>query len=619
VLPIGQAGPHNLWNLPQFLGHAKGSSPVFIFLCCGSSISLAQSVSPQPGDLNLLPDQLGVNFTTLGVPLSGMSIAIGDQNSGGLSYRLRPDIINPIYFGSNMDMYVLPFSSSGFGIPFTSDGKGEYYNFSTSQPTFMPDGSTLSLTPSVNPINFVHTSNNGTISSTSYTNNCASNSGLPKYNGITEFEKLIYGSTILKPNGEKISYYYLTIYNSSGCAIAHRLQSIKSNRGYAIHFDYQTNDNKSLDWRTPSIVTVFNSTVDFCDDTAISCVFTQNWPKLLVNKSIDASSNIQVVVTEPDGGVYSLLRTYSYTLTLNRNGAELIRYNFANNGGAGAFPGWIVQSVSRAGEMWTYSSSPIGSVPTVSRTSPLGGVRSAVIDPLSRNVKKFTDENNRVTNYLYTSNYLLQYVVPPEGTLDANGNPIAGYTKYDYDARGNVVQTTIVPKQGSGLANVMTYAGFDTTCSNRKTCNQPNWEKDGKGNQTDFTYDPTHGGLLTEMRPAPSAGAARPMKVNTYAQRSAWIKNSSGTLVQSPDPVWLIASSTECQTAAGSNTPVCDAAAPQKITTYQYGASGTGEAMLVKGVAVASSGTTLRTCYGYDIFHRRISETKPNANLAVCP
>src|SRR3546814_874477 len=79
------------------------------------------------------------------------------------------------------------------------------------------------------------------------------------------------------------------------------------------------------------------------------------------------------------------------------------------------------------------------------------------------------------------------------------------------------------------------------------------------------------------------------------------------------------ATMTECQTAAGSSSPVCDSGAPQRLTTYQYGANGTANNLLVRGVTVSADGVMLRTCYGYDALGRKISETKPNANLSTCP
>ena len=143
--------------------------------------------------------------------------------------------------------------------------------------------------------------------------------------------------------------------------------------------------------------------------------------------------------------------------------------------------------------------------------------------------------------------------------------------------------------------------------------------RDAQGNQTDYTYAAAHGGILTEIKPAPTPGSARPLTVYTYAQRSAWIKNAANALVQSPDPVWLPATKTECQTTAGSNSPTCDPGQQQTVTTFEYGASGTSEALLVKGVAVSSAGDTLRTCNTYDAYHRRISQTQPNASLGACP
>ena len=124
---------------------------------------------------------------------------------------------------------------------------------------------------------------------------------------------------------------------------------------------------------------------------------------------------------------------------------------------------------------------------------------------------------------------------------------------------------------------------------------------------------------MATLTDASGAVQARPLKLTTYVQRYAWIKNSAGTLVQAATPVWVVATETQCQTAPNSNTPSCDAGKLQTLTTYEYGASGTGESLLVKGVAVSSGGVTLRSCYTYDALSRRVSETKPNANLGVCP
>lgn len=184
------------------------------------------------------------------------------------------------------------------------------------------------------------------------------------------------------------------------------------------------------------------------------------------------------------------------------------------------------------------------------------------------------------------------------------------------DGYGNIAKVTQYPKPGSGLAPIVTEASYAVT--NIRTQDKPVWIKDGKGSQTDFTYDPNHGGLLTAMKAAPVAGGGRPLVVKTYAQKYAYVL-SGGALVASATPVWMPATETECQTAAGSSTPVCDGSAPQRVSTYEYGANGTTDNLLLRGVAVTADGQTLRTCFSYDTQGRKISETKPAANLGVCP
>jgi len=59
-----------------------------------------------------------------------------------------------------------------------------------------------------------------------------------------------------------------------------------------------------------------------------------------------------------------------------------------------------------------------------------------------------------------------------------------------------------------------------------------------KLNETDYTYDPTHGGVLTKTLPA-DANGIRPKTTYTYTQRYAWALNASGAYVQSAAPIWV--------------------------------------------------------------------------------
>ena len=65
--------------------------------------------------------------------------------------------------------------------------------------------------------------------------------------------------------------------------------------------------------------------------------------------------------------------------------------------------------------------------------------------------------------------------------------------------------------------------------------------------------------------------------------------------------------------------------APKAIATYEYGANGTANNLLVRGVAVTTqndpltTGIVLRTCYTYDNYGNRVSETKPAVDRSSCP
>lgn len=268
-----------------------------------------------------------------------------------------------------------------------------------------------------------------------------------------------------------------------------------------------------------------------------------------------------------------------------------------------------------------------------------GGCHADLIDPAGKATSMYfvhsspnsiTDAYGRLTTYSWMGANL--------GTPNYDQNPNGPYlvqavlpegNKYIAEYGGpfnHISKATMVPKPGSTLTSqVETWAyGPCTSPGTLQNCGKPISVTDPMNHTTNYTYA-SHGGVLSEMKPmatltdALGAVQARPLKLTTYAQRYAWIKNAGGTLVQAATPIWVVATETQCQTAPNSNTPTCDPGRTQTLTTYEYGATGTSESLLVKGVAVSSGGVTLRTCYSYDALSRKVSETKPNANLGVCP
>ncbi|WP_157094050.1 DUF6531 domain-containing protein [Sphingomonas mali] len=208
-----------------------------------------------------------------------------------------------------------------------------------------------------------------------------------------------------------------------------------------------------------------------------------------------------------------------------------------------------------------------------------------------------------------------------------------GYSyQWGYTTNGRVLSSrTIKAKTGSGLPDLAVetrtfpttgcpaYSSFTTL-----SCNLPLTSTDAKGNTTVYTYDYTHGGVLTETKPADSNGVQAVVR-NSYGQRYAWIKNSGGGYSQVASPVWLLLETRSCATSATVGNACSAGATDEVVTTYDYGPNSGPNNLLLRGVVVTanvpgspSNPVSLRTCYGYDWQGNKISETKPRANLTSC-
>ncbi|WP_341023884.1 RHS repeat-associated core domain-containing protein [Brevundimonas diminuta] len=180
-------------------------------------------------------------------------------------------------------------------------------------------------------------------------------------------------------------------------------------------------------------------------------------------------------------------------------------------------------------------------------------------------VTSVKDALNRTTTYQYDGLSRLQRVTQPGG----------GYATLTYDARGNVTQVLHAPKPGAGLTNITTSAVYPTTCTNVATCNQPTATTDALGKTTNYTYDATHGGVLTITGPAPATGAARPQTRIAYAPQTAWYKNASGVLAAAPSAVTLPVSTSICITGS-----TCAGTPNEVKTSIVYGAAGVANNLL---------------------------------------
>lgn len=232
---------------------------------------------------------------------------------------------------------------------------------------------------------------------------------------------------------------------------------------------------------------------------------------------------------------------------------------------------------------------------------------------------QITDPLGRITSAGHSQ--LVSSPVSSAGLLLSQTQPEGNIVEFGYDARGNRTTTTLRAKSGSGLANIVSSASYPSTCSNVKTCNKPTSVTDANGQLTSYTYDTTHGGVLTETGPA--VGGVSPQKRFEYAQRYAWVKNSGGSYVQSATPVWVKMKERFCKTTAASGASCVGGASDEVVTDYDYGPDSGPNNLLVRGVIVTATNSSgalesQRTCYGYDVNGRKISETKPAANLGAC-
>jgi hypothetical protein len=208
-----------------------------------------------------------------------------------------------------------------------------------------------------------------------------------------------------------------------------------------------------------------------------------------------------------------------------------------------------------------------------------------------------------------------------------------GYSyQWGYTTNGRVLSSrTIKAKTGSGLPDLAVetrtfpttgcpaYSSFTTL-----SCNLPLTSADAKGNITTYTYDYTHGGVLTETKPADSNGVQAVVR-NSYGQRYAWIKNSGGGYSQAASPVWLLLEARTCATSTTVGNACSAGSTDEVVTTYDYGPNSGPSNLLLRGVVVTANvpgspinPVSLRTCYGYDWQGNKISETKPRANLTSC-
>lgn len=340
---------------------------------------------------------------------------------------------------------------------------------------------------------------------------------------------------------------YLTLFRKS---------AVTSNRGYKLNFAYFRDSGLTAanysDYTQFQSVTAINDAVNPASQTWPSVQYTRITPGATTSVT-NSLGKVTQFSYDANGNLTGILRP-------GHTNPDIAISYVTNTSGQQYVPYYQVSQFTTAGQTWNYSYSVGSTTATATVTDPLSKQRTMTTASLPPNrVGSITNELGRTTSFTYDTDRRLTRVTAPEGN----------YVQYAYDSRGNATQTTQVAKSGSGLANIVTSATYDATCTSAIKCNKPNTTTDARGNVTDYTYDTTHGGLLTVTLPAPTSGAVRPQTRYSYAPLYAWTYAG----VQKDTPVYRLTGTSACQTTAS-----CSATADEVKTTitYQAGSSSVG-------------------------------------------
>ena len=389
-----------------------------------------------------------------------------------------------------------------------------------------------------------------------------------------------------------------------------RIRNISTSRGFFIQYEYErealpTTQAQVLSWLTVKRISLASLAHVYCDPSSSSIC------QAAINEGNYASIDYTdgATITHTDGSVKKYKLTSTGSLEISSPGTN--RFLTATSTSWNDCNDKTISQISSSGSTWTYDyTCTVGEQTNdwnLKRTSPLGGKLSAFGTTRDSVPELYQDELLRLHSF--------------------DADPLQGYTGFGFpeggkqylirDTRNNIIEAGRYAKDNA--TKLVSYtASYAATCSNFLVCNQPIWTRDGNGNQTDYVYDPNHGGVLTETGPA-DANGVRPQKRYEYAQRYAWLKNSTGGYAQAATPIWVRTKEEHCVSTSAISGGCAGGAADEVVTTYDYGPNAGPNNLLVRGVAVAANGETLRTCYGYDRMGRRISETKAAANIASCP
>lgn len=586
-----------------------------ILSACVIPAGSAQTSGYQGGWINAptaqAVDQNGVSLTERRVIVNEPSISIGPQGAGGLMFQASRMSANAGYAdawaSSNFDIrmsrenYCMDLSVPGPCDPseippwgqwlwvVSGIGGADVFSAYTTDPTghaytYSANGSQLSYNSGTN--EFLYETKDGTkyyiqgeVNETHWNSSAC--------NGTTTFgdpyaHHQLRVSRAEKPDGEIITWNYSYALMEDLCYRS-RLQSVTNNLGYMIHFDYAfdaaDHTNELYAYNKIEKISAINTDVYACSPTAYSCSSTGggvNWPTLTYSFGAGTGARTDTV-TDALGNVTAFDYTIHYYY--GGGGAPAVRLGAvrspANPGTNDVTYSWNSSgalTLTSASGTYNYTfTTAINQTPTSGTvTGPNGYSRTVVAKNLWQGgIELGVRTGSGVLGYFAAQTYITTDTINGRTTTYENDQYAridkitahdGDFVEYVYDPRGNITDMRSVAKPSSGLADVHLYASYPEAtlpaCSNARTCNKPTWIRDALGNQTDYTYASTHGGVLTETSPAPGSGpyaGVRPQTRYTYGD------NGTGIV--------RVQSISSCQTSAS-----CTGAASESVVSTTYNA-----------------------------------------------
>lgn len=483
---------------------------------------------------------------------------------------------------------------------------------------------------------------------------------------------------IIYPNGFTVTIHREEVdsyVNQFGTRVPRsRIQSVTTNTGLQLKYDYRADTfpsypcdfpftdtycrNEQSEFHFASKITAINNVHEYCDPKANSCNLSQTWPSANFGwplaKDMFAlhghgaeTAKAVFTITDPEGV------TTQYT-----------HERFGIRDPDGRQVEGLVGTADNVHSVWKH----VSRVTKVKEyTSPSaftteytykdyiqafpGGQQGKII----RKVKNQLVETARMNDDTYTYNFnspdtphrkagssigprgthaatlatfgvvdVRQEIRTPDATVrfnEASGineaqrlTQFGKQTLYEYDSRGNMTKRTQVASDGT--KNIVERAGYATTCTNLKVCNQPLWVEDANGNRTDYRYHTESGQVASITKPANRVGI-RAKTQYTYSPYYAYFKDASGNPVRAESPVWLLFRETSC-TNSTLNGGDCSTSTDKVVVEYDYGKYGEPKNLWPLGKSITANGKTQRTCYEYNAYGFLIGQTEPNANLASC-